>query len=144
MRDDQTYMTLELHNLSISSNGILPEVPFLAIKEKILGKRYELSIAFVPAKRAQELNIVHRGKDYIPNTLSFSLSETSGEIVLCMSALRKQHAQFDMDLHTYIIFILIHSMLHLIGMEHGGTMDDTQQTLLTYFTKHENSINSRH
>lgn len=63
---------LETHNLSVSTtHGTLPEVPFLAIKEKVLGKKYELSIAFVSPAKAQAINIAQRGKDYIPNTLSF-------------------------------------------------------------------------
>jgi len=141
-------MTFEEHNLTVSSNGTLPGVPFLAIKEKVLGKKYELSIAFVTPKRAQTLNMAHRGKDYIPNTLSFALEKTSGEIILCMSALKKQYKAFDMDLHTYIVYILIHSMLHLMGMQHGSTMEDKEQQLLKHFTitsiPHETTHNRRY
>lgn len=136
---------LEEKNLSVSiSNGTLPGVPFLAIKEKVLGKKYELSIAFVSPSRAQALNIEHRNKNYIPNTLSFSLTATSGEIILCMSALKKQYKEWDMDLDSYITYILIHSMLHLIGMEHGGTMERKEKKLLAFFTTHEIKHNRRH
>ena len=136
---------IEAHNLSISiQHGTLPGVPFLAIKEKVLGKKYELSIAFVSPTRAQALNSEHRNKDYIPNTLSFSLTETSGEIILCMSVLKKQCKAFGMDLETYIVYILIHSMLHLMGMEHGGTMEDKEKKLLAFFTTHEIKHHRRH
>lgn len=127
-------MTLEAHNLTVSANGTLPSVPFLAIKEKVLGKRYELSIAFVSPARAQALNIEHRDKDYVPNTLSFSLTPTSGEIILCKSAMQKEYKKFDMDFDTYVIFIVIHSMLHLKGMTHGSTMERTERQLLAFFT----------
>jgi rRNA maturation RNase YbeY len=140
--------TLELHNLSISFNGTLPTVPFLAIKEKILGKKYDLSIAFVSPSQAQKLNTEHRNKDYIPNTLSFSLTPTSGEIVLCMSALRAQYREFGMDLVTYVTFIVIHSCLHLKGMEHGSTMESIERRLVKQFTgfsyTHEAFNNRRH
>lgn len=136
---------LEEHNLSVSiQRGTLPGVPFLAIKEKVLGTSYDLSIAFVSPADAQALNIERRNKDYIPNTLSFSLTDTSGEIVLCMSALKKQYKDFDMDLDTYIIYILIHSMLHLKGMTHGGTMERKEKQLLAFFTTHEITNNRRH
>ena len=105
----------------------------MALKEKILGKKYELSIRFVAPAEAQALNIAHRNKDYIPNTLSFPLSETSGEIVLCRSAMRKEYKNFEMDYDTYLIFIIIHSMLHLKGYEHGSTMEDKEQKLLALF-----------
>jgi probable rRNA maturation factor len=141
--------TLELHNLSVSiQNGMLPEVPFLAIKEKVLGKKYELSIAFVTPKQAQNINIERRNKDYIPNTLSFELTKSSGEIILCMSVLKKQHKEWGMDLHTYITYILIHSMLHLKGMLHGDIMERKEQQLLAHFaatsTPHATHHHLRH
>lgn len=125
---------LDADTMTVSINGTLPSVPFLALKEKILGKKYELSIQFVPPAQAQALNIEHRQKDYVPNTLSFPLSENSGEIILCRSAMRKEFKQFDMTYDTYLIFILIHSMLHLKGYEHGSTMERKEQQLLALFS----------
>ena len=127
-------MILEEHNLTVSKKGTLPRVPFLDLKEKILGKRYELSITFIDPKTAQALNIERRGKDYIPNTLSFELEKNAGEIILCIDAIKKEYRSFDMDYHTYLIYIIIHSMLHLKGMEHGGTMERTEKALLAFFT----------
>lgn len=124
---------LDADTMTVSIKGTLPSVPFLALKEKILGKKYELSIQFVPPAQAQALNIEHRQKDYIPNTLSFPLSETSGEIILCRSAMRKEFKQFDMTYDNYLVFILIHSMLHLKGYEHGSTMERKEQQLLSLF-----------
>ena len=66
---------LETATLLVSANGTLPNVPFLALKNMVLGKQYQLSIAFVLPATAQAINIERRAKDYIPNTLSFSLSE---------------------------------------------------------------------
>jgi probable rRNA maturation factor len=125
--------TLEDHNLTVTKKGTLPRVPFLAIKEKVLGKTYDLSISFVDEQTAQALNIAHRQKEYIPNTLSFSLTEKSGEIVLCIPAIKKEFKQFDMSYSTYLIFLLIHSMLHLKGYEHGSTMEDKEQHYLAFF-----------
>jgi rRNA maturation RNase YbeY len=132
--------------LTVTSNGTLPRVPFLALKEKILGKRYALSITFVGPQKAQALNIMHRQKDYVPNTLSFPLSKTSGEIVLCAAVMKKQHKDFDMDYPTYLIYILIHSMLHLKGFDHGSTMEHKERHLLSLFSKgtHEATRHRRH
>jgi probable rRNA maturation factor len=125
---------LDTDNLTVSIKGTLPRVPFLELKEKILGKKYELSIRFAAPAEAQALNILHRGKEYIPNTLSFPLSETSGEIILCRSAMRKEYKQFEINYDEYMIFIIIHSMLHLKGYEHGSTMESKEQHLLKLFT----------
>lgn len=124
---------LEKHNITVSSRGLLPRVPFLEIKEAVLGKRYSLSISFVSPQKAQLLNKTHRSKLYIPNTLSFTLSKTSGEIVLCQSQIKKEYKKFDMSYRTYLIFILIHSMLHLKGMNHGSTMEAKEEKYLSLF-----------
>lgn len=124
-------MTVLEHNaLTVSGKGTLPSVPFLAIKEAVLGKTYDLSISFVGPIVAQRLNQEHRGKTYIPNTLSFSLSKDSGEIILCRTAIRKEYKKFNMSYTTYIAFLIIHSSLHLLGYEHGGTMEDKEQFFL--------------
>ncbi len=125
---------LDTDNMTVSIKGTLPRVPFLALKEKILGKKYELSIRYVSPTEAQALNVTHRNKEYVPNTLSFSLSETSGEIILCRSAMRHEFKAFDMEYPAYEIFIIIHSMLHLKGYAHGSTMERKEQSLLKFFT----------
>jgi rRNA maturation RNase YbeY len=138
---------LETDTLTVSSNGTLPSVPFLELKDKILGKRYTLSISFVPPKVAQELNVKHRNKDYIPNTLSFPLTKTTGEIILCLSAIKKEYKTFDMRYEQYLLYIIIHSMLHLKGYDHGSTMERKEMKLLNDFSPsipHEASIKRRH
>lgn len=122
-------------NLFITKqNGTLPRVPFLALKEKVLGKGYELSIAFVDEKTAKSLNKKYRNKTYIPNTLSFSLTPKSGEIVLCIPAIKKEYKNFEMTYKKYLIFLIIHSMLHLKGFEHGSTMESMEQKYLKLFS----------
>lgn len=127
--------TLDEKNLLVNKKGTLPRVPFLDIKEKILGKRYELSISFVDEMVAQNLNKQHRSKSYIPNTLSFSLTKGSGEIVMCLPAIKKEYKKIDMNFQNYLIFLLIHSMLHLKGYKHGSTMEYKEQYYLAFFTK---------
>ncbi len=126
---------LDEKNLFVNTNGTLPRVPFLAIKEKVLGKSYDLSISFVDEKTAQKLNKEHRNKTYVPNTLSFSLTKTSGEIIMCLPAIRKEYKKFEMAEKKYLVFLLIHSMLHLKGYQHGSTMEDKEQYYLAYFSK---------
>lgn len=137
-------MVFEAHNLTISFSGTLSNVPFLAIKEKVLGKKYNLSISFVSPKKALELNKTYRNKDYTPNTLSFSLSQSSGEIILCKNILRQEYKKFGMDYQTYQIFILIHSCLHLKGMEHGCTMETAEQKYLLFFTQSAKINEAKH
>ncbi|HWC57619.1 MAG TPA: rRNA maturation RNase YbeY [Candidatus Paceibacterota bacterium] len=141
-------MLFEATNLSVAYTGSLPHIPFTALKEKVLGKRYVLSIAFVTPARARRLNYTYRRKRYTPNTLSFALDTLHGEIVLCRKVLRSQYKKFDMTYETYLTYILIHSMLHLKGMTHGSTMERKEKELLTLFTplrrSNETNNNRRH
>ncbi len=138
-------MVKDTDTISISISGTLPCVPFLDLKNKILGKKYNLSIAFVSPAIAQNLNIKYRNKNYVPNTLSFQLSKNSGEIILCRSVLRKQYKKFNMNYEKYLTFISIHSMLHLKGFKHGSTMENEEKKLLIFFSKKTNETknNSR-
>ncbi len=117
-------------NLTISSKGKSPDLPFCIAKEFILGKKYNLSLAFIPPKEAQLLNIQYRKKEYVPNTLSFPYSKTEGEIIICLSEAKKQYKKFSLSYEHYILFLFIHSMLHLKGYEHGSTMDSKEQYFL--------------
>jgi len=141
-------MILEKKNLIVISKSTLPSVPFLRLKEKILGKSYELSISFVSETKAQEINIEHRNKDYIPNTLSFSLCEIprkkNGEIIMCLKEARRQYKKFGMTYENYLIFLVLHSMLHLKGYVHGSTMESKEKYYFKLFKKtNEKTNNSR-
>ena len=128
-------MVLEGHNLTVSrKKGMLPRVPFLDLKEKILSRQYELSIVFIDPETARAVNIERRGKDYVPNTLSFELTKHSGEILLCLPAIYQEHKAFGMPKQDYLLYIVIHSMLHLKGMQHGSTMERKEKELLAFFT----------
>lgn len=123
----------EAHNLSVIKKGTLQRVPFLNIKEKVLGKGYNLSISFVDEKQAKKINKKFRKKDYIPNTLSFSLTKSSGEIIMCASKIKKEAPKFGLSYNKFLVFLLIHSMLHLKGMRHGSTMEAKEQYYFAFF-----------
>ena len=122
-------------NVSIRylTKGKLPSLPFVEIKNEILTKEYELSIACVSKKTATELNIIHRKKDYTPNILSFSLTKKSGEIILHIPTIKKQYKSFKMSYTDYVLYLLIHGCLHLKGLDHGVLMDKKELLLKKKF-----------
>jgi len=105
------------------TKGKLPSLPFVSIKDDILGKDYSLSIAFVEKKKSHELNKKYRGKDRPTNVLSFTLTETKGELVLCPSVIKSEMKDFGRNFEEFIGFLVIHGMLHLKGLEHSSTME---------------------
>ncbi len=127
-------MISELKNLTIiRKNGIIPEIPFLAIKEKILGKSYNLTIIFCTPTESKERNKTYRDKDYPTNILSFPLSETEGEIYICLSIARRDAKKFDMSYTKFLHLLVIHGVLHLKGHLHGSTMEELEAKHLGVF-----------
>ncbi len=99
------------------------EKQFQKMKDKILGKDYDLSWAFITPKKIQELNRIYRGKNMPTDILSFPLSKKEGEIYLCKSESRKEAKNFDRDYENFIDFLFIHGLVHLKGYDHGSTME---------------------
>src|SRR3989344_5266868 len=56
--------------------GNPPRLPFMHIKNKVLGEKYHLSLVFAGKAVMKKLNQKYRKKDYLPNVLSFPLSKT--------------------------------------------------------------------
>lgn len=112
----------ENFSISYTTKGKLPRLPFVDVKNDILGKDYCLSIAVVTKSQAQKLNILYRGKDYVPNILSFSLTKKSGEIILHLPTIKKEYKNFEMTLNEYILYLCIHGCVHLLGHDHGRKM----------------------
>lgn len=111
-----------------------PTHPYEAIKDKILGKRYDLSLVFVGPTRAASLNKLYRNKTYTPNVLSFPLDEKTGEIFICPQVARKETKKFGFEKpEQYIAFLFIHGCLHLKGHDHGDTMEALEKKWLRHF-----------
>jgi rRNA maturation RNase YbeY len=129
-----TMSLLELHNLSIiRKNGALPDLPFLAIKEKIIGKSYTLSVVFCTPEESRSRNMTYRNKDYPTNILSFPLTETEGEIYISLSTARRDAKNFDMTYPEFLHLLFVHGCLHLKGHDHGSTMEELEQKYCKQF-----------
>jgi probable rRNA maturation factor len=105
------------------TKGKLPSLPFLLIKDDILGKKYILSLAFITKTKSKYLNNKYRGKNNPTNILSFPLSKTEGEILICPDVVKTETKKFGRTFRELLGFLVIHGILHLKGMEHGGIME---------------------
>ena len=112
-------------NFSITNQtkGKLPSLPFLLIKEDILGKDYNLSLAFISKTKSKFLNNKYRGKNNPTNILSFPLSKNEGEILICPDIVKTETKKFGRTYRELLGFLVIHGVLHLKGMEHSATME---------------------
>ena len=110
-----------------------PRLPYEAIATAILGRRYHVSLVFVGDTRAKRLNQETRGKDYIPNVLSFELEDTAGEIYIAPTVARREAPKFGLSYQGYIGYLFIHGCLHLKGLPHGDEMDRLEAHYLKQF-----------
>ncbi|TGY96705.1 rRNA maturation RNase YbeY [Petralouisia muris] len=119
----------------------------------------EVSLLLVPLKAIQELNLEYRGIDAATDVLSFPLIsyETPGDftwieqeednfnpdtneamlgdIVLCVDRVWEQAAEFGHSPEREYAFLILHSMLHLLGYDHmtkedAAVMEEKQRRIL--------------
>ncbi len=110
----------------------VPGLLFTAITNVMLSK-WEISLVFVGEARAKRLNITMRGKNYVPNVLSYKVGERHGELIICPRAAARQAASFNLSPSAYIVLLFIHGLLHLKGYRHGTTMERREWKLLAQF-----------
>lgn len=101
----------------------MPLLAFSRMKDGILGKKYELSIAIVGPAKIRALNKRWRDKDKATDILSFPLSETEGEIYICPAEAKKMASKFGRTYENFILFLFIHGLVHLKGYDHGAIME---------------------
>jgi len=115
------------------SKSPVPNIPFEKIKNKLLGKKYELSLVFIGDKRSQNLNRIYRNKNKPTNVLSFELSKTSGEIFINLSKTKKEALEIGENFKKRVCFLFIHGLLHLKGFSHGSRMERLEANYLKKF-----------
>ncbi|MBU2103416.1 rRNA maturation RNase YbeY [Patescibacteria group bacterium] len=111
----------------------VPSFPYAKALETVL-PGWDMSLVFAGETRSQSLNIRLRGKDYVPNVLSYEIGEKSGEIVICLAVAKKQAPEYGMTYTQFVGFLFIHGCLHLKGERHGATMESKERLLLKRFT----------
>ncbi len=128
-------------NLTISQKNLtrrpIPRLPFLQLKNKILGSKYNLSLVFMADTKARSLNKITRQKNTAANVLSFPLTKTDGEIFVNLAKASRDHNKHDMNYLSFVAFLFIHGLLHLKGYSHGSTMERIERQTLASLNLHE-------
>lgn len=111
----------------------IPVLPFMRIKERILGKKYLLSLVTAGDSYTRKLNETYRKKTYIPNVLAFPLEKSTGEIILNPTQAKRECRARGESFRFFTALLFIHALLHLKGLRHGGIMEEREQKLLSEF-----------
>jgi rRNA maturation RNase YbeY len=122
----------------------VPRVAFTKIVNAVL-PGWDISLVFVGPTKARALNEQLRGKSYIPNVLSYTVGQMSGEIIICLSEAAKQAGAHGMSERNFVLYLFIHGALHIKGWVHGAKMEQCEQKLLIqYGTTHSHRHRHRH
>jgi ssRNA-specific RNase YbeY (16S rRNA maturation enzyme) len=109
---------------------------FTKLTKEVLGKNYDLSVAFLSPAQMKKAMTYRYPRGVSPdkktsNVLSFPLSKTSGEILIC----KKAAAPYT------VTYLFIHGLMHLRGLKHGAKMERAEQELLQRFSLHAKNRN---
>lgn len=90
---------------------------------------YEISLLLVDDDEIKELNRLYRGKDCPTDVLSFPLIDGKqimdtgekllGDIVISVERAVLQSKEYNHSFEREIVFLLVHSMFHLMGYDHN-------------------------
>jgi probable rRNA maturation factor len=105
--------------------------------ETFVEEDYEVSISFVDNNEIRELNKQYRDKDTATDVLSFPLMEFEvteenynnedefvqedrllGDIVISLEKAKEQAAEYEHSFERELAFLVVHGVLHLLGMDH--------------------------
>jgi len=117
-------------SLTNTTKDRVPTLPFLRLKEEVLGQAYDLSLVVIGDQRSRTLNETYRKKTYTPNVLSFPIGPNVGEIFLNMKQAKRESIERDETITRFTALLVVHGLLHLKGMRHGSTMEKEEERIL--------------
>lgn len=115
--------------------------------EGVDGDRTEISVSFVTSAEIKKLNKEFRDVDAVTDVLSFPQFENIaefpklgviclGDVVICIEKAKEQALEFGHSFDREVIYLFVHSMLHLIGYDHMEENDKIEMR------KHEEEVMS--
>lgn len=128
--------------LPFDENQLLNRVINTCIEYEGFPSEVEISVSFVEEAEMQSINNETRGIDRVTDVLSFPMIDFSGvygakhidydsvdynpetndmlmgDIVLCIPKVFSQAEEYDHSVKREYAFLIVHSMLHLMGYDH--------------------------
>lgn len=105
-----------------------PRVSWRRLKNKLLGRKYDLSLVMA-SKRKLKLLAGLYGKEkkagYEVNVLAFPLSEEKGEIFLNLKQSFFEAENLGYSRRCYAAFLYLHALFHLAGYSHRNKKEET-------------------
>jgi|SRR6056300_1626747 probable rRNA maturation factor len=98
-----------------------------------LEKTHMVHIELLEDEEIIALNKEFRGKDYLPDVLSFDYRqekmfdhEISGEIFISLNKAKEQAKEKELPLNYEILFLTTHGLLHTLGFDHNNDEEENE------------------
>lgn len=118
---DDRQDVMEITN--VNEAAIIKAVETVLTKEEQYGD-FEVSVSFVTNEEIKELNSEYRNVDFETDVLSFPMNDEFdgvtilGDIVISTQKIIEQANDYNHSLEREMIYLTVHSMLHLLGYDH--------------------------
>ena len=130
------------NNVAVSFEGVESpqeldkiETFVLEVLERLGKHHWDLSIFFCNNEIIRKLNNQYRNHNESTDVLSFAMGEMAGErflpgdIVISLEKIGENAKEFGCSAKEELHRVLIHGILHLVGMDHASN-DDNEEMLL--------------
>ncbi|SDC84732.1 probable rRNA maturation factor [Desulfurella multipotens] len=90
-----------------------------------ISQKKEINILFCDADKIKELNKQYRKKNTATDVLSFyGYNDTIlGDIAICCEVAKKEAQKAKMNERDFLLFLIAHGFLHLLGYSHDNIKD---------------------
>lgn len=122
-------------------------LPWRKIKEAVLGKHFQASVALVSEHEMRRVRRIlraqkkyHFGAGHALNVLSFSFGRGEGEILLNRNQIQKEAKAFGESFRGRLAYLYVHGLLHVKGYDHkkkkeAQKMEKQEKKFLSIFAK---------
>lgn len=113
-----------LLNITRDNEEAVERAVAAVLREESLDGDFEISVSFVTNQEIRELNKEYRNVDSETDVLSFPMNEEFegliilGDIVISTQKIIEQAHDLGNSLEREMSYLIVHSMLHLIGYDH--------------------------
>ena len=110
-----------------------------ALKYENFSDDAEINVTFVDEDTIKSLNNDYRNIDKVTDVLSFPLGENGifdtnpensckmlGDVVICLKRAYEQAESYGHSIRREICFLVVHSVLHLLGYDHETKNEDEE------------------
>ena len=99
----------------------IPRKDVQLLAGRLLGKRKNLSVAFVDNAEMRRINRQFLGHDYATDVLAFKLDDdVFGEIVISTGVATREARRRKITVREELLRYLAHGILHLLGYDDGA------------------------